>query len=107
MKAFGIALQERSALSPEIPTLAEAGYKGQNWDSFYGLVAPSKTPPAILQRIAAGVNSALARPEIKDKMLSVGFTPVGNSPEEFGRFLQTTAAIYAKIIKENDIKPPQ
>lgn len=107
MKALGIALQERSPLAPEIPTLAEAGYKGQNWDSFYGLVAPSKTPPAILHKIAASVDSALSRPEIKDKMLSVGFTPVGNSPEEFGKFLQTTAAIYAKIIKENGIKPPQ
>jgi tripartite-type tricarboxylate transporter receptor subunit TctC len=53
------------------------------------------------------VNSALSRPEIKERMLTVGFTPVGNSPGEFGKFLKTTAATYAKIIEENDIKPPK
>ena len=105
LKAYGIALQKRSPLAPEIPTLAEAGYKGQDWDSWYGLLAPAKTPPEVIAKISAGVKSALSRPEIKDKLNGVGLVPVGSSPEEFRGFLQTTAASYAKIIKENAIKP--
>jgi tripartite-type tricarboxylate transporter receptor subunit TctC len=105
LKAYGIALQQRSPLAPEIPTLAEAGYKGQDWDSWYGFLAPSRTPPEIIQKISDSVKSALSRPDIRDKLNGVGLVPVGNSPEEFRQFLHATAASYAKIIKENAIKP--
>ena len=105
LKAYGIALQQRSPLAPEIPTLAEAGYKGQDWDSWYGFLAPAKTPPEVIAKISAGVKSALSRPEIKDKLNGVGLVPVGSSPEDFRKFLKTTASAYAKIIKENAIKP--
>lgn len=105
LKAYGIALQKRSPLAPEIPTLAEAGYEGQDWDSWYGFLAPAKTPREVIAKISAGVKSALSRPEIKDKLNGVGLVPVGNSPEEFQNFLHTTAASYAKIIKDNAIKP--
>jgi len=105
LKAFGIALQQRSKLAPEIPTLAEAGYKGQDWDSWYGFVVPAKTPRDVVEKIAAGTKSALGRADIAQKLNGVGLVPVGSSPEEFRKFLQTTAAAYAKIIKENGIKP--
>lgn len=105
LKAYGIALPQRSPLAPEIPTLAEAGYMGPEWDSWYGFVAPAKTPRDIIEKISAGVKSALSRPEIKEKLNGVGLVPVGSSPEEFRKFLHTTAASYARIIKENAIKP--
>jgi tripartite-type tricarboxylate transporter receptor subunit TctC len=105
LKAYGIALQKRSPLAPEIPTLAEAGYKGQDWDSWYGFLAPAKTPREVIAKISAGVKSALSRPEIKDKLNGVGLVPVGNSPEEFQHFMHTTPASYAKNIKDNAINP--
>jgi tripartite-type tricarboxylate transporter receptor subunit TctC len=105
LKAFGIATPQRSPLAPEIPTLAEAGYKGPEWDSWYGFVAPARTPRDIVEKISGAVKSALSRPEIKEKLNGVGLVPVGSSPEDFSAFLQSTAASYAKIIKENGIKP--
>ena len=105
LKAYGIALQQRSKLAPDIPTLAEAGYPGQDWDSWYGFVVPSKTPREVVDKIAAGTKSALGRSEIAEKLNGVGLVPVGSTPEEFRRFLGSTAAAYAKIIKENAIKP--
>ena len=105
IKAYGIALNQRSPLAPEIPTLAEAGYKGPEWDSWYGFVAPAKTPRDIIEKISADVKSALSRPDIQAKLNGVGLVPAGNSPEQFRTFLKTTAASYAKIIKENGIKP--
>lgn len=105
IKAFGIALNQRSPLAPEIPTLAEAGYKGPEWDSWYGFVAPAKTPQDIIDKVSASVKSALSRPDIKEKLNGVGLVPAGTSPEQFRDFLRTTAASYAKIIQENGIKP--
>lgn len=105
LKAYGIALQQRSKLAPEIPTLAEAGYKGQDWDSFYGFVVPSRTPRDVVEKIAAGTKGALGRSDIAEKLNGVGLVPVGSTPEEFRKFLQANAAAYAKIIKENGIKP--
>jgi tripartite-type tricarboxylate transporter receptor subunit TctC len=105
LKAYGIALPQRSPLAPDIATLAEAGYKGPEWDSWYGFVAPARTPGDIIAKISAGVKSALSRPDIQEKLNGVGLHPVGSSPEEFRKFLQSTAASYARIIKENDIKP--
>jgi len=105
LKAYGIALQQRSKLAPDIPTLAEAGYPGQDWDSWYGFVVPSKTPREVVDKIAAGTKSALGRSEIAEKLNGVGLVPVGSTPEEFRKFLGSTAAAYAKIIKENAIKP--
>jgi tripartite-type tricarboxylate transporter receptor subunit TctC len=104
MKAYGIATQVRSPLAPQIPTLAEAGYKGPEWDSWYGFVAPAKTPKEIVDKLAAGVKSVLARPEIKEKLLGVGLQPAGGTPEEFRTFLQEKTASYAKIIKEAGIR---
>jgi len=104
LKAYGIALTKRSPLAPEIPTLAEAGYKGPEWDSFYGLVVPAKTPPAVIEKISAGVRSALARPEIKERLANVGLVPAGTTQQQFGTFLKDTAANYAKILRENNIR---
>lgn len=104
IKAYGIATQARSPLAPQIPTLGEAGYKGPEWDSWYGFVAPARTPKDIVDKMAASVKSALARPEIREKLLGVGLQPAGSSPEEFRVFLQEKVTSYAKIIKEAGIK---
>lgn len=104
IKALGIATRTRSPLAPQLPTLAEAGYPGPEWDSWYGFVAPAKTPREIIEKLAAGVKSVLGRPEVRDKLLSVGLVPAGTTPQEFRAFLQEKMASYAKIIKEADIR---
>jgi tripartite-type tricarboxylate transporter receptor subunit TctC len=103
MKALGIATPTRSALAPEIPTLAEAGYKGPAWDSWYGFMAPAGTPAEIVQKFAAGVRKVLARPEVKTELVNRGIVTVSSGPAEFRSFLQTTAEDYAKIIKQANI----
>jgi len=104
IKAYGIATLARSPLAPQVPTLAEAGYKGPEWDSWYGFVAPAKTPREIVDKLAAAVKAALARPDIRDKLLGMGLQPVGGTPDEFRAFLRDTTASYAKIIKEAGIR---
>ena len=104
LKAYGIATPQRSPLAPEIPTLTEAGYKGPEWDSWYGFLAPAKTPQDIIEKWAAGVRAALARADVKEKLAGVGLQPIGGTPAQFRAFLARTGADYAKIIQENGIK---
>lgn len=104
IKALGIATQARSPLAPEIPTLAEAGYKGPEWDSWYGFLAPAGTPRAIIEKFSASVGKVLSRPDVKQQLTQTGLMPVGNSPAQFANFLKTTGEDYAKIIKQAGIR---
>ncbi len=104
LKALGIATHERSPLAPAIPTLAEAGYRGPEWDSWYGFLAPVGTPDEIVKKFAAGVASVLSQRDVKSQLNKVGMVPVGSTPEEFAAFLRRTAQSYAQIIKEAGIR---
>lgn len=103
IKAYGIAIAQRSPLAPEIPTLAEAGYKGPQWDSWYGFVAPAKTPHDVVEKIAVSVKQVLAQADVQQRLNGVGLVPAGTSPDEFKSFLHETAESYAKILRANDI----
>src|SRR6185437_7394921 len=95
LRALGIATGTRSPLAPDIPTLAEAGYKGPQWDSWYGFVAPVGTPAAIVDKFAADVRAVLAMPDVKEALRSRGIVAVGDTPAEFDAFLKRTADDYA------------
>jgi len=104
LKMLGVAMPARSPLAPDVPTLAEAGYPGPEWDSWYGLVVPAKTPKAIVDKLSAGFTAALQRPDIREKLLAVGFVPAGGTPEQFKSFLQEKATSYAKTISAAGIR---
>lgn len=104
VRILGIATSARSLLAPDMPTLTEAGYGGQEWDSWYGLVAPAKTPKPVIDKIQAAVARALAKPDVKERLLAAGFVPIGSTPEQFKSFLQERMTSYAKVIKDSNIK---
>ncbi|HVZ43552.1 MAG TPA: tripartite tricarboxylate transporter substrate binding protein [Ramlibacter sp.] len=103
LKALGISTARRSPLAPEIPTLAEQGYPGPEWDSWYGFLAPAGTPPEVISKFAEAVHAVLFKPETKAKLAGVGIVPVADTPAEFATFLRTTRENYAKIIKSANI----
>ncbi len=79
VRILGIATAARSPLAPDISTLTEAGYGGQEWDSWYGLVAPAKTPKPIIDKVHAGVGRALAKPDIKERLFAAGLGRVNTN----------------------------
>jgi tripartite-type tricarboxylate transporter receptor subunit TctC len=101
---LGIATRSRSPLAPDLPTLAEAGYPGPEWDSWYGLLVPAKTPKPIVDKLSESFTSALRRPDVREKLLAVGFVPAGGTPEQFRSFLQEKMASYAKTIADGGIR---
>jgi tripartite-type tricarboxylate transporter receptor subunit TctC len=88
-----------------VPTAKEAGVDGLVVDIWYGILAPSATPAPIVTRLNTEINKALASPDLRDKLLTVGVQPLGNTSEQFGTFIRSEAVRFAKVIKDAGIKP--
>ena len=88
----------------DVPTIAEQGIKGIEANSWMGIVAPAKTPPAILARMQAEISKALSDPEVVKTLSNQYMEPVGNSPQEFAAYLKEELERWGPIIKKNNIQ---
>jgi len=97
----GIALlaKERAASLPDLPTNGEEGVPGLESDTLTGIVAPAGTPKEIVDKWNAAIVKMVSDPEIKKKLETLGFVPVGNSPAEFAERIKTEAARWDKVVK--------
>lgn len=106
-KARGIAVTsaKRSSAAPEFPTVAESGVPGYDAVSWYGLLAPAKTPADIVAKLSAETRKVLALPQFKEALHSQGAEPVSDTPEEFAAIIREDTAKWAKIVKQTGAKP--
>jgi tripartite-type tricarboxylate transporter receptor subunit TctC len=88
---------------PEVPTLIETGISNYEADIFYGIVAPAKTPPEMLNRLSGWLIGALKAPDMKPKLAQQGLFPVGICGAEFGAYVQRMVDDYTRIIREANI----
>jgi tripartite-type tricarboxylate transporter receptor subunit TctC len=100
-----VASPQRYSLLPEVPTLDEQGYKGAEAFAWFGLLAPAGTPAEVVAKLNAEVNLALKQPEIAEKLVSLGMTPVGGTPDQFGSFIRADIDKWTKLIRARNIKP--
>ena len=101
---LAVTAARRSALLPDLPTLAEAGITGVEADAWIGLIAPAKTSPQILSKLEREVRQVLAEPEIREKLKVQYMEPVGNSSQEFRSLLEAELERWGPVIKANNIK---
>ena len=105
LKAFAVTSAQRSATLPELPTLEEAaGLKGFDASSWFGLLAPAGTDPAIVSRIQQEVARTLATPAMQERLLALGAIPSGNTPAEFTRFIDEEHRKWAAVVKASGAK---
>lgn len=104
LRALAVTSLTRSSAVPELPTIAESGYPGFEATNWYGLVAPARTPAAIVARLHLETVKALARPELRSKLTDLGIEVIGNSPDEFAAAIKVEIPKWAKVIKEAGIK---
>jgi tripartite-type tricarboxylate transporter receptor subunit TctC len=105
LKALAVTSRQRSAALPDVPTVEEAaGLKGFDATSWFGLLAPAGTSPDIVNRIQQEVAKSLATPAVKEKLVSQGAIPGGNTPAEFARHIEAEHAKWAKVVKESGAK---
>lgn len=99
LKAIGTASMSRAPVLPDLPTFEEQGVPGVLADNWYGLVAPPKTPPAIIAKLNKAVNDAVKAADVKQRLEPQGAIMAGGTPEDFGRHLADERKKWADIIK--------
>jgi tripartite-type tricarboxylate transporter receptor subunit TctC len=104
VRALAVTGARRSPALPEFPTMMEAGVKGYESSTWYGLLAPKATPRPVIMKIHDEVVVMLKQPAIRDRLLAEGAEPVGNTPEEFGAFIQSEIDKWGKVIRTAGLK---
>ena len=103
--ALAVTSAQRSAALPDVPTIAEAGpVKGFEASSWFGLLAPTGTPPDIIDRIQQETAKALGAPALKERLLSQGAIPSGMTPAEFTRFIAAETKKWTQVVKVSGAK---
>ena len=104
LRSLAVSGLKRSPLVPDLPTLDEAALKGYEIVGWNGLFVPSGTPRQIVTRLHGDIAKALAQPDVKERLATMGAEPVGNSPEEFRAFVKAEIVKWAKVVKEAGLK---
>lgn len=105
LKLLGVGSSKRSPLFPDVPTLNEAGLKGFDADSYFGLYAPAGTPAEVITRINTEVNKILAANSVRERIVGIGGEAAPMSPSAFGSVVAADSKRYGELIKSRNIKP--
>jgi tripartite-type tricarboxylate transporter receptor subunit TctC len=99
LRALGVSSLKRSSAMPEVPTIAESGLSGYEAIAWFGVFAPAGLPQDLVKRLHGDVVRIFTQPDVRDRIVQQGADPVGNTPEEFGKFVQTEIRKWAKVIR--------
>jgi tripartite-type tricarboxylate transporter receptor subunit TctC len=103
LKMLAVASAKRSDLFPEVPTLEEVGYKGLDYDTWFGIYAPARTPSEIIQRLNQEVNKALAKESVRNRLKELGGEATPMPPGELRAIAEREAGVFGPLIKELNI----
>jgi tripartite-type tricarboxylate transporter receptor subunit TctC len=104
LRAIAVTSAKRAPALPDVPTIAESGLPGFEASSWFGIVAPAGTPPAIIARINADINQWLQSPDVKEKLLAQGAIAAGGTPEQFAAHIRSETEKWAKVVKVSGAK---
>ena len=105
VQVLGYTGAERAAIAPEVPTIAEDGVAGFNVISWYGFFVPAKTPREIIMKMNADTIAALAHPDVKGRLLPLGYESRPDAPERVGALLKSEVELWTRVGKEAGIAP--
>ncbi len=105
LTALAVGSEARSSVLPDVPTTEEAGYKGSAYNFWVGMLVPAATPPALVAKLNADVKAALASPEVKDRLGSLGADAAPTTPADFDKMIARELVENADIAKRAGIKP--
>ena len=104
LKALAVSTLKRTPAFPEVPTVHESGYPDFEVDSWYAMFVPAKTPKPVIERLNKALNTVLAEPLIRERLLAQGADAVGGTPEALGRVVAAELPKWAKLAKDASIK---
>jgi tripartite-type tricarboxylate transporter receptor subunit TctC len=103
LRALAVTTAERSPQLPDVPTVAET-IQGYEASALFGMGAPIKTPPEIIEKLNREINAVLAEPDVKARLIELGGEPLVSSPQSFGAMVAAETEKWAKVVKFADIK---
>lgn len=101
---LAVASRKRSAALPKVPTMAESGITGFDYDIWYAMFAPARTPPDVVNTVSAALQAALKDPEVARQLAEQGAEPSPSTPQELADYIQRDIARWSKVIKERKLK---
>jgi tripartite-type tricarboxylate transporter receptor subunit TctC len=104
LRAIAVSTAKRSTLAPGLPTIAESGVPGYDFSAWFVLLAPAKTPPAVIEKMHTEVQRILALPEVKERFAQLGAEPGAGSTAQVGAFLSAEVKRYAAVVKDANMK---
>lgn len=105
LRPLGVSALKRSAVLPAVPTLAEQGLDGFEAGSWYGFLAPARTPREIVTKLHGEIMKAIKLPEVRERMATLGTEPIGSTPEEFTEQIRGDLDKWGKVVKAAGIQP--
>jgi tripartite-type tricarboxylate transporter receptor subunit TctC len=107
LRPIALGARERAPTAPKVPTTAEVGMPDLLIENWYGMIAPAKTPPAIVAALSRIAHEAMADPSVKQKLTDQGLTLAGDTPEQFRSFIEAETVKWAKVIKQAGVTMEQ
>ena len=104
LRALAVTSLKRSSAAPALPTIAESGYPGFEVTNWNGLLAPAKTPAAIIRKLHLEIVKVLALPDTRARLVDLGMEAIGSSPDEFAATINRDIAKWAKVIRQAEIR---
>ncbi len=104
LRALGIAASKRAAGMPDVPTFAEQGIKDQDAETLTGIVAPAGTPKEIVDLLYREIAKAVSQPDVKERLTTLGFDPVANTPDEFGARIRLEMDKWGKVVRDAKLR---
>jgi tripartite-type tricarboxylate transporter receptor subunit TctC len=104
LRMLGVAAAERAASMPDVATFTEQGVKDQESDTLTGLVVPAGTPKEIVDLLQKEIAKAVAQPDVKEKLATLGFVPVANTPERFGERIKLEIEKWGKVVRDAKLR---
>ena len=104
LRALSVTSAKRSEALPEVPTMAEAGYRGQDAETLQGLMVPAGTPKQIVTRLHSEVVKIMAMPDVRKRVVDLGFYIIANTPDEFGAQVKEEVEKWGKVIRSAKIE---
>ena len=104
LRALAVTTAQRSKLAPDLPTMAEAGVPGFDISTWFGLLAPAGTPPAVIEKWNVDVTKILSAPEMRERLAAQGADAAPDSPADFAKFIAAELVKYARIVKASGAK---
>ena len=104
LRALGIAATDRAVQLPDVPTFAEQGIKDQEADTLTGIVVPAGTPREIVDLLQREVARIVAAPDVKERLATLGFKPIANTPDEFAARIKLEIDKWGKVVRDANLK---